>query len=143
MMVKIMICGILLQSRGSNHITPAHSSNSYIRISCLPDQYQNINAGAVGVGVGAAAGTSFPPLFTGLPDAKKRILIAIAKPAWRQTTRISNALLVCLSVALSTGYRFRSRNATLSPKPTPTKTKLRMAIGDQEIKATGIQMRFE
>jgi hypothetical protein len=38
-----------------------------------------------------------------LPCAKNSVLIAIAKPACRATTKINKALLVCLSVALSTG----------------------------------------
>jgi hypothetical protein len=29
------------------------------------------------------------------------------------------------------------------PKPTATKTQFRISIGDQEMQATGIQMRFE
>jgi len=56
---------------------------------------------------------------------------------------INKTLLVCLSVALRTGYRFLNKNATLNPKPTPTKTQLRMEIWDHEISATGIQIKFE
>ena len=75
------------------------------------------------------AGSSFPgsvagsvDFLAGLLKAKNRILIAMAKPACRQTTKMSSALLVCLSVALRTGYKFLKRKATLTPKPTPTKT---------------------
>jgi hypothetical protein len=52
-------------------------------------------------------------------------------------------LLVFLSVALKTGYKFRNKKATLRPNPTPTKSQLRSVNGDHEIRATGIQMRFE
>jgi hypothetical protein len=67
----------------------------------------------------------------------------MAKPAWRITTKIRRNLLVCLSVALRTGYRLRSRKVTLRAKPTPTKIQFRSVSGDHEIRATGIQMRFE
>ncbi len=80
---------------------------------------------------------------TGLPCAKNRTLIAIANPACKQTTKTSNALLVCLSVALNTGYRFLSKKATLRPNPTPTKTQFSTVIGDHDIRATGIQIKFE
>ena len=52
-------------------------------------------------------------------------------------------MLVCLSVALKTGYRFLNKNVTLRPNPIPTNTQFRMLMGDQAIRATGIQMRFE
>jgi hypothetical protein len=80
---------------------------------------------------------------TGLPCAKNSTLIAIASPACRQTTKTSKTLLVCLSVALKTGYRFRNKKATLRPNPTPTNTQFKIVMGDHEISATGIQMRFE
>jgi hypothetical protein len=83
------------------------------------------------------------PVFAGLPWAKNSTLIAIANPAWRTTTNISKILLVFLSVALKTGYKFRNKKATLRPNPTPTKSQLRSVNGDHEIRATGIQMRFE
>lgn len=51
-------------------------------------------------------------------------------------------MLVCLSVALRTGYRFLNKKATLKPKPTPTNTRFKIVIGDQEMRATGIQIRF-
>lgn len=66
--------------------------------------------------------------------------MAIARPACSTSTRMSSALLVWRSVALSTGYRLRSRKAAESAKPTATKTKLRIEIGDQLMRDTGIQM---
>jgi hypothetical protein len=77
-----------------------------------------------------------------LPLAKKSHLMAIASAACSTTTNINNALLACLSVALNTGYRFLRRNATLTPKPIPTKIQFKRVNGDQEMSATGIQMRF-
>lgn len=70
-------------------------------------------------------------------------MIAIASAACKQTTRIKRALLIFLSVALKTGYRFLSRKATLKPNPTATNIQFRKLSGDQAIKATGIHMRFE
>lgn len=69
--------------------------------------------------------------------------MAIDSPACRATTAINSILLVCLSVALNTGYKFLSKKATLSPNPTPTNTQFRIVIEDHEMRATGIQMRFE
>lgn len=56
---------------------------------------------------------------------------------------ISNILLVCLSVALNTGYKFLNKKATLKPNPTATNMMLRSVIDDHEMSATGIQIRFE
>lgn len=58
-------------------------------------------------------------------------------------TITSRILLIWRSVALNTGYRFRTKNTTDRPNPTPTKTQLRMEMGDHEIRATGIHIRFE
>ena len=108
--------------------------------------HQNINLpGSFIAGLAPLMG-SFDPsgVFpTGLPYVKKSTLIAIASPACRQTTIINNILLICLSVALRTGYRFLSRNATLIPNPAATNTRFRIVIGDHDIRATGIHIRFE
>lgn len=86
--------------------------------------------------------SSFPP-GSGLPCAKNSTLIAIANPKCNATTATSNTLLVCLSVALRTGYKFLNKNATLTPNPTPTNTQFKILIGDQLTSATGIQIKFE
>lgn len=78
----------------------------------------------------------------GLLCAKNKNLIVNARPKCSTTTTISMALLTCFSVALKTGYRFRSKKAVLIPKPTATKHQFRRSTGDQEIRATGTQRRL-
>lgn len=101
---------------------------------------QKLAGGTSGAFVPSSAGGV---VATGLPCAKKRILMAIDSPKCSASTRTNRTLLVCLSVALKTGYKFRRRNATDRPKPTATKTQFRMLIWLQLMRATGIQMRFE
>lgn len=74
--------------------------------------------------------------------AKNKNLTVSASPKCSATTTISSTLLVWRSVALSTGYKFRTRNVVLMPKPTATNAQLSMSRGDQLMSATGTQMRF-
>lgn len=54
--------------------------------------------------------------------AKKRNLIAMAKPACAATTPITSIRLIFASVTLTTGHRFLVRNSAETAKPTATKT---------------------
>lgn len=100
-------------------------------------------AGSVAFSGSSVLGVSAGVDVFGCAGAKKRNLMAMARAAWRTTTKISRSLLVWRSVALSTGYRLRRRKATLKVKPRPTKIQFRMLNCDHEIRATGIQMRLE
>lgn len=74
--------------------------------------------------------------------AKNRILMAKARPKCKATTMTKRTLLVLTSVALSTGYRFLTKKTPEAASPTATKTQFRIETGDQEIRATGIQIKF-
>lgn len=67
---------------------------------------------------------------TGLPCAKKRILIASASPVWRATIAISRTFAVLESVAETTGYMFRSRKVPDTLRPTLTNTQFKTAHSD-------------
>lgn len=75
--------------------------------------------------------------------AKKRILIAIAKPACSRITRTSRILLALASVALRTGHKLRSKKNTVQANPTPTRAQFSAVNGLQLTSATAIQIKFE
>jgi hypothetical protein len=74
--------------------------------------------GGVILSLGASAGLS---LSAGLPWAKKRTLIAIAKPLCNTMSIMSRSLLVLTSVADRTGYKLRTRNVAETARPAATK----------------------
>lgn len=94
------------------------------------------------MGLAATPPDPAPGLMT-LACAKTSHFIVIAYPRWSATTTMRSILLVCLSVALRTGYKFLSRKAADMPKQTPTKTQLRRVSCDQEIMATRSQVKLE
>lgn len=74
--------------------------------------------------------------------AKNKILMARARPKCKATTTTNKILLVLTSVALNTGYRFLTRKTPEAASPMATKTQFKIEIGDQEIRATGIQIKL-